>query len=119
DSDRIATLDVGWVGASTDATVLDLAGVTNPIVARWAGGHTSKHLPDDYLERFEPTLLVLLTVPNAPNRSPWTSTEFQRVVERRLAALCVRRDLAAVQIAELPLVGTAQSYVVVRLAPVR
>jgi hypothetical protein len=119
DSDRIATLDVGWVGASSKATVLDLAGVTDPVVARWTGGHTSKHLPDDYLERFDPTLVVLLTAPNAPIRSPWTSTEFQRVVERRLAALCTSQGITLAPIAELPLVGTAQSYLVVRPAPIR
>lgn len=38
----VAALDVGWVGASTDARVVDLAGLTDPAIAALPGGHTSK-----------------------------------------------------------------------------
>lgn len=38
----IATVDIGWVGMATDATIVDLAGVTDARIARLPGGHTSK-----------------------------------------------------------------------------
>lgn len=38
----IAALDVGWVGAASEATIVDLAGLTDPAIAALPGGHTSK-----------------------------------------------------------------------------
>lgn len=38
----VAAVDVGWVGAATDAEVVDLAGVTDLAIAALPGGHTSK-----------------------------------------------------------------------------
>jgi len=40
----VATLDVGWVSASTDARIVDLAGLTDPSIAMLPGGHTSKRV---------------------------------------------------------------------------
>lgn len=40
----IAALDIGWVGASTDARIVDLAGLTDPSIAELPGGHTSKRV---------------------------------------------------------------------------
>jgi hypothetical protein len=40
----VAALDVGWVGAATDARVVDLAGLTDPAIAALPGGHTSKRV---------------------------------------------------------------------------
>lgn len=40
----IAALDVGWVGAATDARIVDLAGLTDPAIALLPGGHTSKRV---------------------------------------------------------------------------
>lgn len=40
----VAALDVGWVGAATDARVVDLAGLTDPSIAVLPGGHTSKRV---------------------------------------------------------------------------
>ncbi len=42
DAKVIAALDIGWVGAATDATIIDLAGLTDPAIAVLPGGHTSK-----------------------------------------------------------------------------
>ena len=44
----LATLDIGWVGAGARGVVVDLAGVSDPDVARLAGGHTSKQLKPDF-----------------------------------------------------------------------
>jgi hypothetical protein len=38
----VAALDVGWVGSSTEARIVDLAGLTDPSIAVLPGGHTSK-----------------------------------------------------------------------------
>jgi hypothetical protein len=78
---RVASLDVGWVGAAGDFEVLDLAGVTDPTVAILPGGHTSKRLPDDFLTRRAPDALVLLE--SARDGAPEAS--YSRQVERRLA----------------------------------
>jgi hypothetical protein len=40
----VAALDVGWVSASTDADIVDLAGLTDPAIALLPGGHTSKRV---------------------------------------------------------------------------
>jgi hypothetical protein len=40
----VAALDIGWVGAATDARVVDLAGLTDPSIALLHGGHTSKRV---------------------------------------------------------------------------
>jgi len=84
---RVASLDVGWVGAAGDFDVLDLAGVTDPTVAVLPGGHTSKRLPDDFLERRAPDALVLLeAVDHAADRAEGAdAAAYARQVERRLA----------------------------------
>ncbi|MEY4548349.1 MAG: hypothetical protein RL685_4544, partial [Pseudomonadota bacterium] len=50
-SRRIGAVDVGWLGAVSDQHLVDFAGVTDPQVAFLPGGHTSKRLPRDFLER--------------------------------------------------------------------
>ncbi len=59
DAKVVAALDVGWVGAATDARIVDLAGLTDPAIAVLRGGHTSKavDLPM-LLDRDVDTLIV-------------------------------------------------------------
>lgn len=40
----VATLDIGWVSAATNARIVDLAGLTDPSIASLPGGHTSKRV---------------------------------------------------------------------------
>lgn len=40
----VAALDVGWVSASTDGRLVDLAGLTDVQIAMLPGGHTSKRV---------------------------------------------------------------------------
>jgi len=56
---RVAALDVGWVGAATDADVVDLAGLTDPEIAALPGGHTSKRVDAMFLLARNPDALVL------------------------------------------------------------
>lgn len=111
----VAALDIGVVGAATSAPVLDLAGLTDPIVARLPGGHTSKKVPQAYLARRGVDSLVLLLGPGAPLREPWYESVFARVVEQRLA---LYEDLARYGASGLvALGGTHQSYVVLVSPP--
>jgi hypothetical protein len=83
----IAALDVGWVGAATEAEILDLAGVTDPTVAALPGGHTSKRVDAIFVRSRGADALLLYAALAPPNRDldRWTEAAYPRVVEARLA----------------------------------
>jgi hypothetical protein len=82
----VGTLDVGWVGAAAPgATIVDFAGVTDPVVAALPGGHTSKPIPDELLIQRDVDALVLLLAGDAPPEADWTRSRFSRGVERWIA----------------------------------
>jgi hypothetical protein len=56
---RVATLDVGWVGASFEGNVIDLAGATDLEIASLPGGHTTKAISGAFLTGRDPDRLVL------------------------------------------------------------
>lgn len=105
----VACLDVGWVGAASDASVLDLAGITDPLVARLPGGHTSKRVTNGLFENRDVDTVVLLLAPHEGVGSRWQEAAFGRAVEARVAALPAL-DAFGVR-AMLPLGGTEQHYV--------
>jgi hypothetical protein len=107
----VAALDVGWVGAATPAPIVDLAGVTDPAVARLAGGHTSKRVSRDLLERRGVDVLVLLLAKGQPLQRPWWTSQFDRAVERRVATLASELTVQSIEL--LSLGGTDQHYAVV------
>jgi hypothetical protein len=113
----IAALDIGWTGAATKANVLDLAGITDPLVARLPGGHTSKRIPEGLLENRDVDTLVLLLAPGAEPATPWTDSVFARAVENRLSTLPAVQNFTLR--AKLPLGGTSQAYVVLERPPGR
>jgi hypothetical protein len=80
---RVATIDVGWVGAATEADILDLAGATDPEVAALPGGHTSKAISGAFLTGRHPDQLVFEIAKNALGAEVPT---FERRTEVRLAA---------------------------------
>jgi hypothetical protein len=82
---RIAALDVGWVGAASDADVIDLAGVTDEQVAFFPGGHTSKRIPRAWLFAERPTAIVLLVADKTVPADTIAETVFSRAVEERVA----------------------------------
>jgi hypothetical protein len=96
----VAALDVGWVGAVADFTVVDLAGVTDERVAMLPGGHTSKRIDDALLRRRDVDALVVLAPP------------YEREVERRAALLPSVSSFRVV--AELPFAGGRQRYRILR-----
>ncbi|HET7543971.1 MAG TPA: hypothetical protein VFK05_29070 [Polyangiaceae bacterium] len=111
---RIATLDVGWVGAASDADVIDLAGVTDPEVALFPGGHTSKRIPGPYLFARRPTAIVLLLARGEQLSTPFEESGFARAVEQRVATLCASEFRVRTQLA----LGD-QAYVVLEPDPAR
>jgi hypothetical protein len=84
---RVAALDVGWVGAATDADVVDLAGLTDPRIATLRGGHTSKRVDAIFLLSLGPDALLLYAPTGLPGHdlARWYEAEYPRVVEARLA----------------------------------
>lgn len=108
---RVAALDVGWVGVATSAPVVDLAGVTDPEIARLRGGHTSKHLPDHLLERRHVDSLVLLF--EGPLGTPWVDSTWGRQVEATISKEAARLGFTVEAVLEVP--GTPWRYVVLGL----
>lgn len=110
---HVAAVDVGWVGAATDADVVDLSGVTERDVALLPGGHTSKRIPEGFLDTHRVDTLVLLLAPGEAPRDPWWRSRFAPyAVDARVAALARTAGFRAVS--TLPLPGTRQQYLVVR-----
>ncbi len=56
---RVATIDVGWPTAATDASIVDLAGLTDPEIAALPGGHTSKRVDPSFLLERDPDVILL------------------------------------------------------------
>jgi hypothetical protein len=81
----VASLDIGWVGAATDAALVDLAGVTDPAIAALPGGHTTKQIPAGLFAARGVDTLVLLLAPGERAAEPWTRSRFARGVEAWVA----------------------------------
>jgi hypothetical protein len=83
----VAALDIGWLGAATSATIVDLAGLTDPEIAALPGGHTSKAIPRSFLDARKVDTLVLLVKDGERVVEPWSDTFFARIVELRVASV--------------------------------
>ena len=111
----VATLDIGWVSAATDARIVDLAGLTDPEIAALPGGHTSKRVaPSVLLDRGTDVVLVYTTV--GGEQLGAVPLQGMRVVEARLVGseLFERRFVPQ---AFLPLGRRGAGYVVYRRTP--
>lgn len=86
-SGTVAAVDIGWLGAATDATIVDLAGLTDPAIAVLPGSHTSKAIPVQLLDTRRVDTLVLRVMDNKPVLTPWTETWFAYAVEDRIAEM--------------------------------
>ncbi|MEO6419351.1 MAG: hypothetical protein ABIP39_08105, partial [Polyangiaceae bacterium] len=82
----VATLDIGWPSAATEAPIIDLAGLTDPEIAVLPGGHTSKRVDVPFLLARKPEY-VLVFVDKRANDSleGWRDALFTRVLEARFA----------------------------------
>jgi hypothetical protein len=58
-SQRVALVDIGFIGYASGVTTIDLAGLTDPAVAAFPGGHLAKRIPAAWLEAQAPDALLL------------------------------------------------------------
>jgi hypothetical protein len=85
-SQTIAAVDVGWLGAAAPhATIVDLAGVTDPEVARLPGAHTTKKIPDGFLSARGVDTVVFNLEPGTSVSAAWETSPFLHGVERYVA----------------------------------
>jgi hypothetical protein len=111
----VAALDVGWVGAATEADVVDLAGLTDPEIAALPGGHTSKRVDGMFVLSRGADALLLYAPAGLPDDDleQWASAPYPRVVEARLALdPVIARHFAPA--AWLPLGAKRAGYVLLR-----
>ncbi|HEY2734905.1 MAG TPA: hypothetical protein VGI70_13010, partial [Polyangiales bacterium] len=59
---RVALVDIGFLGYASGREVVDLAGITDPEIARLPGGHLDKHIAEGLLRRRDPDALVLHSI---------------------------------------------------------
>ncbi len=85
DAQVVGALDAGWIGAATEAQIVDFAGLTDPVIAVLPGGHTTKRIDASILDKRGIDTLVLLRARNETTATPWTETLFDRGVEQRVA----------------------------------
>jgi hypothetical protein len=108
---RVASVDIGWVSAATEADIVDLAGLTDPEIAALGGGHTSKRIDAAFLLAKRSDVLLLFANASDMPLDRWQEASFPRVVEARLA----RSELLARHFdpaAFVPLGATGQGYYV-------
>lgn len=110
--DRVATVDVGWVGAATTGEVIDLAGVVDPRVAALPGGHTSRPItPGFFAARSVEAWLFRATVELEPARS-LEDVRAVYVVDERLRRKAADLGFELVRTFARP--GTGEVYVLAR-----
>jgi hypothetical protein len=112
----IASADIGWPTAATEAHVVDLAGLTDPNIAVLGGGHTSKRIDPAMIVDAKPDVVLLFATSGIDGSSlaNWHSAEYQKLIDVRLAdSRLFSRHFDA--IAFLPLSHRGDGYVV--LAP--
>src|SRR5688500_17605120 len=111
DARVVATVDIGWVGRAAPATIVDLAGVTDPRVAILPGGHTSKRIvPGFFAARSVDTWIIRARDRSYVPGEPLESIDASYAVDARLLARA--SDLSFRGIGVVPLPFTAEQYVV-------
>lgn len=111
DAKVVAALDIGWLGAATDATIVDLAGLTDPVIAVLPGGHTSKAIPVGLFDARGVDTIVLMLKEGEALTVPWTEAFFGRIVDLRVAGMPgIGERFAPVATCQVPHLG----YVVLR-----
>lgn len=89
-AETVAALDIGWVGAATEARIVDLAGLTDPSIASLPGGHTSKRVDVSMLLDRGVDAVVVYSEPRVVEAritgSPLFVERFERGVELPVGA---------------------------------
>jgi hypothetical protein len=88
DARVVALVDVGYLGLSSGVEVVDLGGLTDPVIARMPGGHLEKRIDPEYLHARDPDVIVLHSASPPRIGDDGTLRAFDGYpVERRLAAI--------------------------------
>ncbi|MCH2107980.1 MAG: hypothetical protein MK135_01515 [Polyangiaceae bacterium] len=112
-SHRIATVDIGWVGAASPAKILDLGGVTNPAVAVLPGGHTSKAVPLAFFETWDADAWVIrLRSQKVQPGSATDSLEAYYAVDRNLLRAGAGEQFELTAVFSIP--RTSEQYGILR-----
>jgi hypothetical protein len=115
---HLASADVGWPSAATEATIVDLGGVTDPEIAALPGGHTSKKVDGALLLAKGTRALLLYAEASALPLDSWRDAVFPRVVEARLAdSDLVASHFRATAFVPLGATGTGYYVLVARRSP--
>ena len=87
DARVVATADIGWPTAATEASIVDLAGLTDPNIAVLPGGHTSKRIePSTILDRNPDVILLYATAGvSSSSLDDWKTAEYGKLVDVRIA----------------------------------
>lgn len=110
----VALVDIGFLRYRARGDTVDLAGLTDPFIARLPGGHVDKEIPLAYLAERAPDVLLLHA-----RAEPEVDAEGRLVrlaghpVERRLAA----SELVRARYRVTEVIRYAESYWYVRLEP--
>lgn len=113
----IASADIGWPSAATEADLVDLAGLTDPEIAALPGGHTSKRFEAGMLLDRKPDVILLYATAGvtASTLDDWTSAEYEKVIDVRIASSpLIQRHFEAIGF--LPLGDRGAGYVVLSRA---
>ncbi|MCC6873442.1 MAG: hypothetical protein IT378_03960 [Sandaracinaceae bacterium] len=87
-TERVALVDVGYLGYRSGRTVIDLGGITDPQVARLPGGHAGKLVDPGWLAARAPDAIVLhSTIPPIVDSQGRLQVFSGHPVERRVASM--------------------------------
>jgi hypothetical protein len=75
ETQRVALVDVGYLGYASGRELIDLGGITEPDVAAMPGGHLNKHIDAEWLRGRAPDALLL------HSSSPPSSAKDGRLLE--------------------------------------
>ncbi len=91
----VAMVDVGFLGWKSGVEVVDLAGLTDPVIARAKGGYLAKQIPVGYMEQRAPDAILLHSA-EVPSIETVAETRAGKVTRlRSLAGFPVERQIAS------------------------
>jgi hypothetical protein len=96
---RVALVDIGFIGYASGREIVDLGGITDPAVALLPGGHLNKHIDSDWLARRAPDTIILhsITPPSAADDGSLGRLGGYPVEQRLASSAWVRRDFQLVE----------------------
>lgn len=99
-SKRVALVDIGYLGYTSGVETIDLAGLTDPAVAAFPGGHLAKRISSAWLESQAPDTLLLHSSlpPSAADDGRLTELSGSPVEMRVARFAWVQREFRVVRI---------------------